>query len=91
MLASAANFKDVGQRIGGALEAMPFYVVGNEERRHKASAEIMSEALALAYLREVLLEPADLIRIIVATADRTPDGRRALINPTKALAAAAAR
>ena len=34
------------------------------------------------------LKPADLIRIIVQTGERTPDGRRNLIHPKKALAAA---
>jgi subtilisin family serine protease len=34
------------------------------------------------------LEPAEMIEIIRSTADRTADGRRALINPRKALAAA---
>lgn len=37
------------------------------------------------------LQPAELIRIIVATADKTPDGRRVLINPKRAIAAAAPR
>ena len=36
------------------------------------------------------LQPADLIRIIVATSDKTADGRRVLINPKKAVAAASA-
>lgn len=56
---SEVYFKDVGQRIGSALEAMPFDVVGNEVREMKASAEIMSEALALGYLREVLQPAVD--------------------------------
>ncbi|MEO5882446.1 MAG: S8 family serine peptidase [Caldimonas sp.] len=34
------------------------------------------------------LSVADLVRIIVTTADRSADGRRALVNPKKALAAA---
>jgi subtilisin family serine protease len=34
------------------------------------------------------LAPADVIAIVKSTADRTPDGRRNLINPRKALAAA---
>jgi subtilisin family serine protease len=34
------------------------------------------------------LTPAQLIDIIVNTADRTPDGRRVLLNPKKALSAA---
>jgi subtilisin family serine protease len=37
------------------------------------------------------LQPAELIRIIVDTADRTADGRRNLMNPKKALAAVNAR
>ena len=36
------------------------------------------------------LTPADLIRIIVDTADRSADGRRNLVNPKKAIAAATA-
>lgn len=56
---SAAYFKDVGARIAGALEAMPFDVIGNEVREQKASAEIMSEALALGYLRDVLQPTVD--------------------------------
>jgi subtilisin family serine protease len=36
------------------------------------------------------LSPTELIRIIVDTADRTADGRRNLVNPKKALAAAGA-
>ena len=36
------------------------------------------------------LDPADLIRIISGTADRSPDGRRNLVNPKKAIAAAMA-
>jgi subtilisin family serine protease len=37
------------------------------------------------------LKPADLIRIIVETGDRTADGRRNLMHPKKALAAARAQ
>ncbi|HYN57995.1 MAG TPA: S8 family serine peptidase [Rubrivivax sp.] len=37
------------------------------------------------------LTPAELIAIIVATADKTPDARRTLINPKKAVAAAQPR
>jgi hypothetical protein len=33
------------------------------------------------------LRPADEIDLILATADRTADGRRVLINPAKAVAA----
>ena len=36
------------------------------------------------------LTPAELIRIIVDTADRSADGRRHLVNPKKAIAAATA-
>ena len=36
------------------------------------------------------LTSADLVRIIVDTADRSADGRRNLINPKKAIAAATA-
>jgi subtilisin family serine protease len=35
------------------------------------------------------LTPPQVIDIIVGTADRTPDGRRVLVNPKKALAAVA--
>jgi hypothetical protein len=34
------------------------------------------------------LEPAEVITIIKTTADKTADGRRTLINPAKAVAAA---
>lgn len=51
--------KDVGQRIGAALEPMPFDVIQNEVRELKASAEITSEALALGYIREVLQPTVD--------------------------------
>lgn len=37
------------------------------------------------------LTPPELISMIVATADRTPDGRRVLMNPKKAVAAAGAK
>jgi limonene-1,2-epoxide hydrolase len=37
------------------------------------------------------LAPPELIEIIVATADKTPDGRRTLINPKRAVAAAQPR
>lgn len=57
--ASQAYLADVGQRIGGALEAMPFDVIANDVREQKASIEIMSEALALGYLREVLQPTVD--------------------------------
>lgn len=56
---SDAYRKDVGQRIGAALEAMPFDVVQNEVREIKVGAEIASEALALGYLREVLQPTVD--------------------------------
>ena len=36
------------------------------------------------------LKPAELIRMIVETADLSADGRRNLINPKKAIAAATA-
>jgi subtilisin family serine protease len=36
------------------------------------------------------LKPAELVRIIVSTAERSADGRRNLVNPRKALAAAEA-
>jgi hypothetical protein len=36
------------------------------------------------------LKPADVIAIIQKTAEKTTDGRRTLIHPAKALAAAAA-
>ncbi len=56
---SPAYLADVGQRVGSALEAMPFDVVANDVREQKASIEIMSEALALGYLREVLQPTVD--------------------------------
>jgi len=51
---SPAYATDAGKRIGVALEAMPFDVVQNEVRELKAGSEIMSEALALGYVRDVL-------------------------------------
>jgi hypothetical protein len=36
------------------------------------------------------LQPAQVIAIIVATADKSADGRRTLLNPVKAMAAATA-
>lgn len=54
-----ATAQDTGRRIAGALEAMPFDVVANEVRELKAGAEIMSEALALGYLRDVLQPTVD--------------------------------
>jgi subtilisin family serine protease len=36
------------------------------------------------------LQPAQVIAIIVATADKSADGRRTLLNPVKAMAAAVA-
>ena len=37
------------------------------------------------------LKPAEVIAIIVKTAEKTADGRRTLIHPAKALAAATAK
>jgi subtilisin family serine protease len=37
------------------------------------------------------LKPTEVIAIIRDTADRTPDGRRVLVNPAKAVAAAEAK
>jgi subtilisin family serine protease len=37
------------------------------------------------------LKPTEVIEIIVGTADKTADGRRTLVNPAKALAAAQAK
>lgn len=54
-----ATAQDTGRRIDRALEAMPFDVVANEVRELKAGAEIMSEALALGYLRDVLQPTVD--------------------------------
>ena len=54
-----ATAQDTGRRIAGALEAMPFEVVANEVRELKAGAEILSEALALGYLRDVLQPTVD--------------------------------
>ncbi|MCO5125476.1 MAG: S8 family serine peptidase [Rhizobacter sp.] len=56
---SQAYLADVGRRVGSALEAMPFDVIANDVREQKASIEIMSEALALGYLREVLQPTVD--------------------------------
>ena len=50
-------------------------------------ANLAAKMLAVA----PALTPPELIRLMVETAERTPDGRRVLIDPKKALAAAEAR
>ncbi len=51
--------QEVGQLIAGDLAKMPYEVVQNEVREAKASAEIMSEALTLGYVRNVIQPTAD--------------------------------
>jgi len=56
---SAAYRQDVGQLIAAELAKMPYEVVQNEVREAKASAEIMSEALTLGYVRNVIQPTAE--------------------------------
>ena len=50
---------EVGRLITAALAGMPYEVVQNEVREAKAGAEIMSEALTIGYLRNVLQPTVD--------------------------------
>lgn len=50
---------EVGRLIAAALDGMPYEVVQNEVREAKAGAEIMSEALTIGYLRNVLQPTVD--------------------------------
>ena len=56
---SDAYKSETGQLIAQALAAMPYEVVQNEVREAKASAEIMSEALILGYVRNVIQPTVD--------------------------------
>ncbi|HJU22583.1 MAG TPA: S8 family serine peptidase [Casimicrobiaceae bacterium] len=56
---SDAYQSEAGQLIAQALAAMPYEVVQNEVREAKASAEIMSEALILGYVRNVIQPTVD--------------------------------
>ena len=56
---SDAYRADVGRLLAADLDAMPYEVVQNEVREAKASAEIMSEALTLGYLRNVIQPTVD--------------------------------
>jgi hypothetical protein len=56
---SDAYRAETGRLIAAALEAMPYEVVQNEVREAKASAEIMSEALTLGYVRNVIQPTVD--------------------------------
>jgi len=67
------------------------YVPGGD--RMKFSGTSMASPNVVNLAAKILavnprLQPADVIRIIRDTADSTPDGRRHLINPSKAFAAA---
>jgi subtilisin family serine protease len=56
---SDAYLQETGRLIAAELEQMPYDVVQNEVREAKASAEIMSEALTLGYLRNVIQPTVD--------------------------------
>lgn len=56
---SDAYQSETGQLIAQALATMPYEVVQNEVREAKASAEIMSEALILGYVRNVIQPTVD--------------------------------
>jgi subtilisin family serine protease len=56
---SDAYRADVGRLIATDLAAMPYEVVQNEVREAKASAEIISEALTLGYVRNVIQPTVD--------------------------------
>ena len=51
---SQAYRDETGRRIAADLDGMPYEVVQNEVREAKASAEIVSEALTLGYVRNVI-------------------------------------
>lgn len=57
--ASEAYRQETGRLIAADLGQMPYEVVQNEVREAKASAEIMSEALTLGYIRNVIQPTAD--------------------------------
>ena len=57
--ASDAYRQEAGRLIAADLAKMPYEVVQNEVREAKASAEIMSEALTLGYIRNVIQPTAD--------------------------------
>jgi len=56
---SDAYKSETDRLIAQALAAMPYEVVQNEVREAKASAEIMSEALTLGYVRNVIQPTVD--------------------------------
>jgi len=56
---SDAYRRDVAQRISADLEAMPYDVVQNDVKEAKMRAEIVSEALILGNVREVLQPTVD--------------------------------
>jgi subtilisin family serine protease len=56
---SDAYRQETGRLIAADLAQMPYDVVQNEVREAKASAEIMSEALTLGYLRNVIQPTVD--------------------------------
>jgi subtilisin family serine protease len=57
--ASDAYRTETGRLIAADLAQMPYEVVQNEVREAKASAEIMSEALTLGYVRNVIQPTVD--------------------------------
>ena len=56
---SDAYKNEVNRAIATELNAMPYEVVQNEVKEGKASAEIVSEALALGYIREAMQPTVD--------------------------------
>jgi subtilisin family serine protease len=56
---SDAYREEVGRLVAAELARMPYEVVQNEVREAKAGAEIMSEALTIGYLRNVLQPTVD--------------------------------
>jgi subtilisin family serine protease len=56
---SDAYKNEVNRAIAAELNAMPYDVVQNEVKEGKASAEIVSEALALGYIREAMQPTID--------------------------------
>lgn len=56
---SAAYRAEVGRRIAGELAAMPYAVIANDVKSAKSRAEIVSEALIVGRMREVLQPTVD--------------------------------
>jgi len=56
---SDAYRAEVGRMVAAELDTMPYELVQNEVKEAKAGTEILSEALALGYIREVLQPAVD--------------------------------